>query len=163
MLFSIGDIASTRTKAGYSVGLITGNGKRIFANATDKRKTFLTYLLIWGCRRFYNHITRPTRTRRDIWIRHSFCAEQFRMITPVFIIGLCVTRLTKCCQIVLGVGIPHILKKTVRDYVMTIERFSCPNITAILTSEVVTLKNRPQCFRPVFSPVRCFFHPYIIA
>lgn len=153
MFLPIGNIAISRAKSRSAIRLISLYRKNFAANITCKSQAILTNFLMG--RWFVNNFSAQlTRTRRNFRIWYSFRTEQVGVFFPILIVSFGVTWFTKCNQIVFSIGIPHIFKKTIRDYMVTIKRFSCSNHAAILTNVVITFENRFRYFGPILTPIR---------
>jgi hypothetical protein len=75
------------------------------------------------------------------------------MLRPEVIVGPRMTRLAKRCQVMPSIGIAHILKKTMRDYMVAIKRLPCPNFAAMLADKFVAHQDGARYFRPILAAI----------
>ena len=158
MFLSVGYITSNRTKPINTITFWPAL-KYIATNLACKCNTTFTNFLTRGWF-VHDNPTFLARAWRYSWIRQSFCAEQFGVIAPIFVVCPRVTRFTQGNQIAFGIGGAHVFEKAIRNYMVTI-KFVCA--TTMLARVMVARKNFFGYFAPVLATIRCLFHRVIIA
>jgi len=154
MLFAECDIAGAGAKA---------RNARAFRLCYEDFATYVTrkgFTLFAYClvpRWFFNQLaTFDTQARRYIGIGESFCVKQFWMLCPELVISFGVAGLTDRNQIRWFVGIPDMLKKSIRYNVMTIKRLARALYVTMLANEVIPFKNGKRELRPLSTAIwRC--------
>ncbi len=162
MFLSIFYIAVCRTEFRNAIILVSFYGEGVTAYGAIKNKALFTNLLMrsWLLNNFPAKVTWSWRYS---WVWHSLRTKHMRIFFPENIIRRSMTGFAKCCQVVLGISVSHILKEPIRNDVVAIKIFPCTRHTTMLTNIVISLQNRPRYFWPILSPIRRFFHKLIIA